>query len=100
MPNYHREVIVIPLSKLWGKWLLVGQYANVLLMLLMAFVSAPDVPFLVTWKAHIIEIHAAITGVIGTLQAMAKALPDANANGVPDLFESAPVPPAPPAEGV
>lgn len=85
---------MIPLSKVWGKWLLAGQYANVLLMLLMAFISAPDVPFLVTWKAHVLEIHATITGVLGTLQAMAKALPDTDGNGVPDLFETPVTPPA------
>jgi hypothetical protein len=89
------------LSKLWGKWLLAGQYANVALMLLMAFGSlATDIAWLQTWKQHALEIHASITAVLGTLQAMAKALPDANQNGVPDVFEAPGVPPTPPTEGV
>ena len=45
-------MIVSPLSKVWAKWLLAGQYANVLLMLLMAFAaSQSDVAWLATWKA-------------------------------------------------
>lgn len=91
-----------PLSKLWGKWLLVGQYANALLMLLMAFGSlATDIAWLQAWKQHALEIHAGITAVIGTLQAMAKALPDADGNGVPDLFEGKviPLPPSTPPDG-
>ncbi len=79
-----------PLSKVWGKWLLTGQYANVAIMLLVAFASAPDVPLLVSWKQHALQIHAAITGVLGTLQAMAKALPDADRDGTPDVFDDTP----------
>lgn len=78
-----------PLSKVWAKWLLAGQYANVLLMLLMAFGSvATDIAWLQLWKQHALEIHAGVTAAIGTLQAMAKALPDANKNGIPDIFET------------
>lgn len=79
-----------PLSKVWGKWLLAGQYANVAIMLLVAFANAPDVPLLLTWKQHALQIHAAITGVLGTLQGMARALPDADGDGIPDLFDETP----------
>lgn len=83
-----------PLSKVWAKWLLVGQYANVGLMLLMAFAATTsDVAWLVAWKTHALEIHATITGVIGTLQAIARALPDADQDGIPDLFDDTPTGP-------
>jgi hypothetical protein len=88
------------LSKLWGKWLLAGQYANVALMLLMAFGSlATDIAWLQTWKQHALEIHATVTGVIGTLQAMARALPDSDGDGTPDVFDTTPNG-TPPAGGV
>ena len=86
-----------PLSKVWGKWLLVLQYANVALMLLLAFGSVTtDITWLQAWKAHALEIHATITGVIGTLQAMARALPDSDGDGTPDVFDTTPdgTPPA------
>lgn len=91
-----------PLSKVWGKWLLVGQYANVVLMLLMAFGSlATDIAWLQAWKGHALEIHAGITAVLGTLQAMAKALPDSDGDGTPDIFDATPNgPPVAPTEGV
>lgn len=83
-----------PLSKVWAKWLLAGQYANVVLMLLMAFAATQtDVAWLATWKQHALEIHATVTGVIGTLQAMAKALPDSDGDGTPDLFDDTPTGP-------
>ena len=75
------------LSNLWGKWLLASQYVNLVLLLLSAFISAADVPFLATWKAHAIEIHTAIAGFVATLQAMAKSLTDSDGNGTPDIFE-------------
>ena len=88
------------LSKLWGKWLLASQYVNLVLLVLSAFISAPDLPFLVTWKAHAVEIHAAIAGVVATLQAMARSLTDTDGDGTPDIFDETPNgPPVAPPEG-
>lgn len=84
-----------PLSKVWAKWLLVGQYANVVAMLLMAFAATTtEIAWLASWKQHALEIHATVTGLIGTLQAMAKALPDSDGDGKPDLFDAAPTDPS------
>lgn len=82
------------LSKLWGKWLLASQYINLVLLLLSAFIAGPDVPFLAAWKAHAVEIHTAIAGVVATLQAMARSLTDSDGDGKPDLFDAAPTDPS------
>jgi hypothetical protein len=86
-----RGVIVKPLSKVWGTWLMVGQYANAVLLVLVAISAAPaDVPFLVTWKAYAVQIHATIVAVLSTLQGIAKALPDTDGDGKPDVFDDTP----------
>lgn len=82
-----------PLSKVWAKWLLIGQYANVALMLLLAFGAVsvgPSVPWLETWKVYALQIHGSIVAVLSTLQAVAKALPDRDGDGTPDLFDDTP----------
>lgn len=82
-----------PLSKVWAKWLLIGQYANVVLMLLLAFGAAsvgPSVPWLETWKANALQLHASIVAVLASLQGIAKALPDRDKDGTPDMFDDSP----------
>ena len=83
------------LSKLWGKWLLASQYANFALMLLAAFASGDtDITWLQQWKRYALELHGGIAAFIGTLQAVAKSLTDADGNGVPDIFEGKVAPPS------
>lgn len=80
---------MFPLSKVWGWWLLYLQLANAALAALVYFQMIPgDLAFLATWKAHATVIHGTIGVVTGALQAFAKALPDVDGDGVPDLFQS------------
>lgn len=80
---------MFPLSKVWGWWLFYLQLANAALAALVYFQMVPlDMAFMATWKAHATVIHGAIGVVTGALQAFAKALPDADGDGVPDLFQS------------
>lgn len=80
---------MFPLSKVWGWWLLYLQLANAALAALVYFQMLPgDLAFLAAWKAHAAVIHGGIGVVTGALQAFAKALPDVDGDGVPDLFQS------------
>lgn len=80
-----------PLSKVWAYWLLATQGVNALAAGLMALNAIPDsVPGAAAWKAHALMIHATVAAVVGALQAFAKALPDADGDGTPDLFDDTP----------
>lgn len=82
---------MIPLSKVWGWWLLYLQLANAALAALVYFQMIPgDLAFLAAWKSHAAVIHGGIGVVTGALQAFAKALPDVDGDGVPDLFQRKP----------
>jgi hypothetical protein len=79
---------MFPLSKVWGWWLLVAQILNALLAALAYFQMIPgDLAWADAWKAHAAVLHGSIGVALGALQAFAKALPDTDGNGVPDLFE-------------
>lgn len=80
---------MFPLSKLWGWWLLYLQLANAAVAALVYFQMIPgDFAVLAVWKQHAAVIHGGIGVLTGALQAFAKALPDVDGNGVPDVFET------------
>lgn len=84
------------LSRAWGTWLLVGQYVNFALALLLAFGSGTsELAWLQAWRGHALELHGTVSAVFASLQAIARSLTDANGNGVPDILET----PVAPTEG-
>lgn len=80
-----------PLSKVWGVWLLVAQVLNGATAALGGLNALPDsFPSAATLKAHALMIHIGIGVLVGSVQAFAKALPDTDGDGVPDLFDDTP----------
>lgn len=76
------------IPKVWAWWLLVAQGANAVMAALAYFKMMPvNDAAAAVWQSHAAVWHGLIGVALGTAQAFAKALPDADGNGVPDLFE-------------
>lgn len=76
-----------PLSKVWGYWLFVLQLLNAALGTL-SYLGAMQLPADV--QAKVLTWNFGIAAVVGALQAFAEALPDADGDGTPDLFDDTP----------
>lgn len=76
---------MFPLSKAWGWFLLFLQVINAIAAGLTYLSLVPGLPE--TLRAKVLAANVVIAALVGSLQAVTKALPDADGNGVPDIFE-------------
>lgn len=82
---------MFPLSRVWAWWLIALQILNAVLAFLAYFQVIPgDFGWLVTWRANAAVWHGSIGVFLGSVQAFAKALPDTDGDGIPDLFDDTP----------